>query len=251
MAEEVLDLLVEGGKAAPGPTTAPKLGAYKLNVADVFKSINEATAAYKGMQVPVKLIIDKATKKFRVEVGTPPVSSLIKKELGIDKAKTKAAEEAEKAAEAAEVARAAGAAGGAAGGAEGAGAAAVAGAAGAAKTEVKPKSEDAGTEEAKEGEEAGEESKAVKGESEKKATGQVAEEVKNIHRSEVLGNLKMEQVVKIAKMKMNDLLAKDLKSAVKMVIGTAASMMGVQVEGVWPKDAVKDVDSGKWDDAIK
>jgi len=61
----------------------------------------------------------------------------------------------------------------------------------------------------------------------------------------------MEQVVKIAKMKMGDLLAKDLKIAVKMVIGTAVSMMGIQVEGKWPKDVIKDVNKGKWDSVIK
>ena len=63
MAEkETIDLLIEGGKASPGPTTVPKLSAYKLNVGEVFKQINEKTKEYKGMKVPVKLIIDKETK---------------------------------------------------------------------------------------------------------------------------------------------------------------------------------------------
>ncbi|RLC33259.1 50S ribosomal protein L11, partial [Candidatus Shapirobacteria bacterium] len=30
--KETIELLVEGGKASPGPTTAPKLSAYKLNI---------------------------------------------------------------------------------------------------------------------------------------------------------------------------------------------------------------------------
>lgn len=83
MGKETIDLLVEGGKAAPGPATAPKLSQYKLNIGDVFKEINEKTKEYDGMSVPVKLIIDKKTKEFSVKVGTPPVSSLVKKELGL------------------------------------------------------------------------------------------------------------------------------------------------------------------------
>ena len=37
------------------------------------------------MKVPVKVIIDPSTKDFEVEVGTPPVSALILKELKIEK----------------------------------------------------------------------------------------------------------------------------------------------------------------------
>jgi large subunit ribosomal protein L11 len=231
MAEETIDLLVEGGKAAPGPATAPKLGAYKLNIGDVFKKVNEATSAYKGMQVPVKIIIDKDTKEVKVEVGTPPVSSLIKKELGLEKAKTKAAEEAEKAAEAAKLSSATKAAGGAAG------------AASAAAPAEAEKVEEKAAEAPAEGEDAAAEGEAAD------ATATPGEPVEKP--KEVLASLKMEQVVKIAKMKMTALLAKDLKAAAKMVIGTANSMMGIQVEGKWPKDVIKEVDEGKWDDAIK
>jgi ribosomal protein L11 len=247
--KDTIELLVEGGKASPGPTTAPKLGAYKLNIGEVFQKVNQATEAYKGMQVPVKLIIDKDTKEVSVEVGTPPVSSLIKKELGLEKAKTKAAEEAEKAAAAAEAARTA------------------------EVTAAKPEGEKAAKEgepekpeeikedpekkeETKEGEEAkeGEEKKPEEGE-EKPKTEEEEEELedvkKGLHKQDIIGNLKMEQVVKIAKMKMGDLLAKDLKSAVKMVVGTAVSMMGIQIEGKWPKEVIKDINRGRWDSVIK
>ncbi len=37
------------------------------------------------MKVPVKVIYDTDTKDFELEIGTPPTSSLVKKELGIDK----------------------------------------------------------------------------------------------------------------------------------------------------------------------
>ena len=158
--QEKLDLLVEGGKAAPGPASAPKLSAMKINVGEVFKQINEKTKAYAGMQVPVKVVMDADTKSFEITVGTPPVSSLIKKEIGVELAK-------------------------------------------------------------------------------------ITEEEKTAGKTSV-GNLTMEQVVKVAKMKMDALLAKDLKSAAKMIVGTANSMP-MLVEGKRPKEVAKEIDEGKWD----
>ncbi len=84
---EVIELLVEGGKAAPGPSTAPKLSALKLNVGEVFAKINQLTKQFEGMDVPVKIIVDKQTRKYEIEIGLPPTSSLLKKEAGIDVAK--------------------------------------------------------------------------------------------------------------------------------------------------------------------
>jgi large subunit ribosomal protein L11 len=66
-----------------------------------------------------------------------------------------------------------------------------------------------------------------------------------------VGNLSMEQVVKIAKEKQKELLIKDLKKVVKMVLGTCNSMNGVLVENKRPKEVIKEVDEGKWDDIIK
>lgn len=37
------------------------------------------------MDVPVKIIIDTSTKDFEIEVGTPPVSSMIRKEMNVQK----------------------------------------------------------------------------------------------------------------------------------------------------------------------
>jgi large subunit ribosomal protein L11 len=176
MAEkEVIEILIEGGKAAPGPTTAPKFSAYKLNIGEIFKKINEMTKEYEGLQVPVKIVIDKKSKEYDIEVGLPPVSSLIKKELGIKKKEKK----------------------------------------------------EAGTQ-------AGAATPAT---SEKKEV-------------TIIGNLTMEQCVKIAKMKMKDMLAKDLKSAVKIVLGTAVSMP-VTVEGKKPKEVLKEIDEGKYDNLFK
>ncbi len=163
--KEKLELLVEGGKASPDPNSAQKLGAYKMNIGEVFKSVNEKTGIYKGMQVPVKVIIDKDTKSFEIEVGIPPVSSMIKKEAGVELAK-------------------------------------------------------------------------------------VTEEDKTAGKT-VLGSVSVEQCVKIAKMKMDSMLVKDLKNAVKQVIGTAVSMQGIQVEKKSPKEVIKEIDEGKWDALFK
>ena len=77
--------MVEGGKASAGPPLGPQLGPLGVKIPDVIAMINEKTQALKGMQVPVKVIVQD-DKSFAVEVGTPPVSALIKKELGLDKA---------------------------------------------------------------------------------------------------------------------------------------------------------------------
>jgi large subunit ribosomal protein L11 len=159
-----IDLMVDGGKAAPDANSSQKLATYKVNIGEVFKKINEKTSDYRGMQVPVKIMINKDTKEFTIEVGVPPVSSLIKKELGIDKAKL---------------------------------------------TE------------------------------EDKTAGKL-----------VLGDLKMDAAVKIAKTKMDGMLAKDLKNAVKQVVSTAGSMAGVLVEGKKAKEIVKEIEDGKWDSVL-
>ena len=76
---------MEGGKASPGPPLGPALGPLGLNLIQVVAEINNKTSDYSGMDVPVKVIADPATKEFEIEVGTPPVSALIKKSLSIQK----------------------------------------------------------------------------------------------------------------------------------------------------------------------
>lgn len=82
---EVLQVLVDGGKASAGPPLGPALGPLGVNVVNIVKAVNEKTKAFTGMKVPVKLTINTKTKDFEVEVGTPPASALILKELGIEK----------------------------------------------------------------------------------------------------------------------------------------------------------------------
>ena len=157
-------LLVEGGKAKPDASSAPKLSALKLDINAVFKEINEKTKEFAGMQVPVIIEVDDETKEFRIKVGTPPVSSLVKKELGLEKAK-------------------------------------------------------------------------ISEEDRKKGITTIAD-------------IKMEQVVKIAKMKEADLKGKDFKAKVKQVVGTIQSMQGISIEGKSPKEIIKEIDEGKWDEVI-
>jgi large subunit ribosomal protein L11 len=57
----------------------------KINISEVIKNINERTSNFAGVKVPVKLTIDSGTKQVDIEVGSPPVSELVKKELNIEK----------------------------------------------------------------------------------------------------------------------------------------------------------------------
>ncbi len=85
MPQEV-SVMVEGGKATAGPPLGPALGPLGINLGLVLKEINDKTKAFSGMQVPVKVSVDPETKKFNVTVGMPPVSALLKKELGVETA---------------------------------------------------------------------------------------------------------------------------------------------------------------------
>jgi len=152
---EKIEALVEGGKASAGPPLGPALGPLGVNIMQIINTINEKTKQFDGMKVPVKVIVDPKTKNFEVEVGTPPASSLIFKELGLEKG-----------------------------------------------------SGSAGT-----------------------------------HK---VGNLTVDQAIKVAKMKYENLLGKELKQKTKEVIGTCVSI-GVTVEGKKPQEIQKAIDEGKYD----
>jgi large subunit ribosomal protein L11 len=64
-----------------------------------------------------------------------------------------------------------------------------------------------------------------------------------------VGNLTMEQVIRIAKIKRPELLAKTLKLAVKEVLGSCVSM-GVTVEGKDPREMQREIDEGKYDEVL-
>jgi large subunit ribosomal protein L11 len=64
--------------------------------------------------------------------------------------------------------------------------------------------------------------------------------------TEATADLKMESVVKVAKMKLNVMLAFTLKNAVKEVLGTAVSA-GYTVEGRSPQEIQTAIDEGEYD----
>ena len=154
-----IKLLVEGGAMQPGPALAQKIGPLGMNVGQIISKVNDATKDFKGLKVPVILDVDPATKEFEVHVSSPPVSELLKKELGLTKGS----------------------------GTQG----------------------------------------IVK-----------------------VANASIEQIISVAKTKMQNLLCKDLKSAVKTVVGTCVSL-GVLVENKLASEIEKDIDEGKYDNEIQ
>lgn len=68
----------------PGPAIAQQIGPLGINMGKIISEINTATKNFSGMQVPVVLDVNPKTKEFKVQVLTPPVSALLKKEAGIE-----------------------------------------------------------------------------------------------------------------------------------------------------------------------
>lgn len=154
-----IKILAEGGKMAPGPALSQKLGPAGININEVITKVNEATKDFAGLKVPVELDVDPATKVFEVKVFSPPVSELLKRELGITKG--------------------------------------------------------SGTQ--------------------KKM--QVA-------------NASIEQIISVAKTKLGNLLANDLKAAVSSVVGTCVSL-GVLIENKPAVEVAQELAEGKYDKEIK
>ncbi len=153
-----IKLLVEGGAMKPGPALSQQLGPIGVNVGKVITRVNEVTQGFKGLKVPVELEVDVSTKEFDIKVFSPPVSELLKKELGLEKGS---------------------------------------------------------------------------GEQEK---------IK-------VANASIEQIISVSKTKFPNLLCKNLKLAVKTVVGTCSSL-GILVENKNAKEVEEDIESGKYDKEI-
>jgi large subunit ribosomal protein L11 len=65
-----------------------------------------------------------------------------------------------------------------------------------------------------------------------------------------VGDLSMEQVVRIAKIKRPELLAQTLEGAAKEMLGTCVSL-GVTVEGKDPREIQKEIDSGSYEELFR
>lgn len=158
MAKEKVETLIEGGKASAAPPLGPALGPLKVNIGQVVADINKKTADFKGMKVPVTVVVDTETKEYTIEVGTPPASQLIKSEISIQKG--------------------------------------------------------SGT-----------------------------------PNSEFVGEMSLDQIKKVARMKFDALLANNLNAAVREIAGTCFSL-GIKVDGKEPRQFIADVKAGKYDDQL-
>jgi large subunit ribosomal protein L11 len=154
-----IKLIVDGGNMKPGPAVAQQLGPMGINLGKVIEDVNKATAGFKGTKVPVELDVEPKTKEYKIEVFSPPMAELIKKELKLEKASGEAG-----------------------------------------KTWA--------------------------------------------------GNIAFETLLGIAKTKQPNLLAKDLKAAVKLAIGTCTAM-GVLVDSKPPIEIQQEIEKGTYDKEIK
>ena len=64
------------------------------------------------------------------------------------------------------------------------------------------------------------------------------------------GNIGIESAIKIAKMKLDRSYARDIRGAVKEVIGTCVSL-GMQVDNKPAKEIYADIGTGKYDEALQ
>ena len=154
-----IKLLVEGANMKPGPALSQKIGPLGLNIGQIISKINNATKDFKGLKVPVELDVNPSTKEFEVQVFSPPVSELLKKELGIEKGS-------------------------------------------------------------------------------------------GIQKKMQVANAAIEQIISIAKSKLPNLLCKDLKSAVKTVVGSCVSL-GILIENKPASEIEPQIDQGKYDKEIQ
>lgn len=159
MPEKTLKFLIPGGEATAGPPIGPALGPLGVNVLQIVEEINRRTAEFKGMRVPVEVVVNTDTKTFEVKVGIPTTAALLVKEAGLEKGSSQP-------------------------------------------------------------------------------------------NRDLVADLSMEQIVKIAKIKMPGMRAKTLKAAVKQVLGTCLSM-GITVGGKRAKEVLKEVNAGAYDDLIR
>ncbi|MEM3163386.1 MAG: 50S ribosomal protein L11 [Desulfurococcaceae archaeon] len=64
-----------------------------------------------------------------------------------------------------------------------------------------------------------------------------------------VGDITLEKAIKIAIIKKKELTAKNLKKALKCILGSARSI-GVTVEGKDPREVIKEVEDGKYNDLL-
>ena len=80
----IIKLQIPGGNATPGPPVGPKLGSKGVKAIDFCKQFNAMTQDKKGELLTVALSVYE-DKSFQFIIKSPPVASLIKKNLNLDK----------------------------------------------------------------------------------------------------------------------------------------------------------------------
>lgn len=78
-----IKLVIAAGKATPAPPVGTALGPAGINIGEFVKQFNDATREMDGL-VPAEINVYE-DRTFDFVLKTPPVSSLIKKALGIEK----------------------------------------------------------------------------------------------------------------------------------------------------------------------
>ena len=81
----VIKLHVPAGKANPAPPVGPALGQHGVNIMEFCKAFNAKTANQVGDIIPVEITVYQ-DGSFTFITKTPPVSSLLKRAAGIEKA---------------------------------------------------------------------------------------------------------------------------------------------------------------------
>jgi len=85
MVEKTFNFIVNGGEATGGPPIGPALGPLGVNIMAIVNKINEETAEYQGVPVPVDVTIDTDSREFTVKVGMLSTFALITQALNIAK----------------------------------------------------------------------------------------------------------------------------------------------------------------------
>ena len=81
----IVRLQIEAGKATTGPPVGPSLAPHGINLMDLIKAYNAATASQVGTIIPVEVTIYE-DRSYTFELKTPPASQLLRKAAGIEKA---------------------------------------------------------------------------------------------------------------------------------------------------------------------
>lgn len=80
----IIKLNLPAGEATPAPPVGPALGQHGLPIMDFIRAYNEKTAPLKGNIIPAVITVYE-DRTFSFVTKLPPVASMIKKVLGIEK----------------------------------------------------------------------------------------------------------------------------------------------------------------------